>query len=78
MSTSSNLISIYDSLYGYFENAISSAYPDLVDPPVVISSSNNVKFGDYQCNSALPLCKLLSASATQGDKSKHHMFYLDS
>lgn len=59
MSASSNMISIYETLYNLFEKAISEAYPDLTDPPIVISSSNNPKFGDYQCNSALPLCKLI-------------------
>ncbi|XP_016839394.1 probable arginine--tRNA ligase, cytoplasmic isoform X2 [Nasonia vitripennis] len=67
MSESGHMVSIYDTLYTLFEKAIIEAYPDLTDPPVVISSSNNPKFGDYQCNSALPLCKLLG-SASQGKK----------
>lgn len=43
-----------------FESGISKAYPDLVDPPVVIAQAgNNPKFGDYQCNSAMPIANLL-------------------
>ena len=56
------LVSIYDVLYDLFEKAIDTAYPDLSDPPIVIAlSGNNPKFGDYQCNSSMPLCKLLGA-----------------
>jgi arginyl-tRNA synthetase len=53
-------------LYSLFEKAISESYPNLTDPPVVIAPSNNSKFGDYQCNSALPLCKLLSSTNAEG------------
>ncbi|XP_058788641.1 probable arginine--tRNA ligase, cytoplasmic isoform X2 [Phymastichus coffea] len=70
MSNSGNLISIYDSLTSLFEKAINSAYPNLVDAPVILSSSNKINFGDYQCNSALPLCKLLSA---QSDNKKQKL-----
>lgn len=67
MTQSSNMISISEALSLLFEKAINEAYPDLTDPPVVISMSNNPKLGDYQCNSALPLMKLLSTSGPQGN-----------
>lgn len=36
--------------------AISKAFPDLPEAPVVIAlSGNNPKFGDYQCNSAMQI-----------------------
>ncbi|XP_041982415.1 arginine--tRNA ligase, cytoplasmic [Aricia agestis] len=55
-------ICIVDELKNIFSIAVSSAYPDLEDPPVVITlSGNNPKFGDYQCNSAMPICNLLKA-----------------
>ncbi|XP_063365332.1 arginine--tRNA ligase, cytoplasmic [Cydia amplana] len=55
-------ICILDELKNVFEIAITSAYPDLEDPPVVITlSGNNPKFGDYQCNSAMPISQLLKA-----------------
>ncbi|CAG4960025.1 unnamed protein product [Parnassius apollo] len=55
-------VCIVDELKKVFEIAITSAYPDLDDPPVVITlSGNNPKFGDYQCNSAMPISQLLKA-----------------
>lgn len=58
--TENNVVNIYDALFNLFKKAISVAYPDIRDPPVVITSCNNPKFGDYQCNSAMPLCKQLN------------------
>nr|XP_033323493.1 arginine--tRNA ligase, cytoplasmic [Megalopta genalis] len=55
-----NAISIYDTLYKLFKKAIHAAYGDKIEPPVIITTSNNPKFGDYQCNSAMPLTTLLS------------------
>ncbi|KAF9419502.1 hypothetical protein HW555_004002 [Spodoptera exigua] len=55
-------ICLVDELKNIFEVAITSAYPDLEDPPVVITlSGNNPKFGDYQCNSAMAISQLLKA-----------------
>ncbi|XP_011500741.1 PREDICTED: probable arginine--tRNA ligase, cytoplasmic isoform X2 [Ceratosolen solmsi marchali] len=60
------MVSITVTLYTLFEKAINEAYPDVTDPPIIIAPSNNSKFGDYQCNSALPLCKLLSSTNLEG------------
>ncbi|XP_075980334.1 arginine--tRNA ligase, cytoplasmic-like [Anticarsia gemmatalis] len=55
-------ICLVDELKNVFEVAIRSAYPNLDDPPVVISlSGSNPKFGDYQCNSAMAISQLLKA-----------------
>ncbi|KAG6451380.1 hypothetical protein O3G_MSEX007104 [Manduca sexta] len=55
-------ICVVNELKNIFEHSITSAYPDLVDPPVVITlSGNNPKFGDYQCNSAMAISQLLKA-----------------
>lgn len=52
--------SIQGILTNSFSKAIEEAFPDLTEAPVVISlSGNNVKFGDYQCNSAMPISNLL-------------------
>jgi len=55
-------ISIKDNLSVVFHKAISAAYPDILDPPVIVTTSTNPKFGDYQCNSAMPLAQQLSSS----------------
>ncbi|KZC08151.1 Arginine--tRNA ligase, cytoplasmic, partial [Dufourea novaeangliae] len=60
-----NVISIYDTLYDLFKRAISVAYPDVSNPPVIVTVSNNQKFGDYQCNSAMSLTKILSNSGSK-------------
>ncbi|XP_014216820.1 arginine--tRNA ligase, cytoplasmic isoform X2 [Copidosoma floridanum] len=70
MSNCSSMISIQNTLSSLFEKAISEVFPDLTDPPVDISMSNNPKFGDYQCNSALPICKLLSTVDKTTEKKK--------
>lgn len=60
--TADTAISIRENLYTIFHKAISAAYPDIVDPPVIVTTSSNPKFGDYQCNSAMPLAQQLSSS----------------
>lgn len=51
--------SITEILTDIFSSAISRAYPDVVDPPVLIAlSGSNPQFGDYQCNSAMALAKI--------------------
>uniref|UniRef100_A0A1Y1NH99 Probable arginine--tRNA ligase, cytoplasmic n=1 Tax=Photinus pyralis TaxID=7054 RepID=A0A1Y1NH99_PHOPY len=63
LSSSNNMDNLQQLLSEIFEAAIKSAFPDLPDPPVVIAlSGNNVKFGDYQCNSALPIANILKQS----------------
>lgn len=52
------MISISNHLTELFADAIATAYPTLVNVPAVITQSNNIKFGDYQCNSALPIAKM--------------------
>ncbi|CAO1420733.1 unnamed protein product [Diamesa hyperborea] len=53
------MISIRDHLVSVFTDAIASAYPELPNAPTVIALSTRA--GDYQCNSALPICGLLKA-----------------
>ncbi|XP_056630982.1 arginine--tRNA ligase, cytoplasmic [Diorhabda sublineata] len=53
------LQSINDILFNLFSTAISTAFPDITDPPVTIAlAGTNPKFGDYQCNSAMPLANI--------------------
>jgi arginyl-tRNA synthetase len=53
------MISILKHLSEVFTIAIRSAYPSLSSAPIVIAESS--KAGDYQCNSAMPICQLLKA-----------------
>lgn len=53
------MISITEHLTEVFALAITGAYPSLPSAPTVISQSSNPKFGDYQCNSSMPIAKLL-------------------
>lgn len=50
-----------DYLNDMFEDACKTAYPMIKNPLIVICypSSTNLKYGDYQCNTALSLCNML-------------------
>ncbi|XP_066154169.1 arginine--tRNA ligase, cytoplasmic isoform X2 [Euwallacea fornicatus] len=51
--------SILRALHGLFSAAVFAACPDITNPPIDIAlSGTNPKFGDYQCNSAMPLANL--------------------
>ncbi|XP_043267978.1 arginine--tRNA ligase, cytoplasmic [Venturia canescens] len=64
-SKGSTMLSICETLNKIFSDAITQAYPDIPDPPVIVTTSSNPKFGDYQYNSAMALSKLISS---QGQK----------
>uniref|UniRef100_A0A7E4VDA7 Probable arginine--tRNA ligase, cytoplasmic n=1 Tax=Panagrellus redivivus TaxID=6233 RepID=A0A7E4VDA7_PANRE len=51
--------SIVSRLREIFAKAQATAYPTAPVFPVVVTETSNPKFGDYQCNSALGLSKLL-------------------
>ncbi|EDO40756.1 predicted protein [Nematostella vectensis] len=42
-----------------FKQAIRVAFPAVTDPPILVQSTQNDKFGDYQCNSAMGLSQIL-------------------
>lgn len=48
-----------DALLRLFKEAVRLGFPDLADPPVPVLPSTNEKFGDYQCNAAMPISQLL-------------------
>ncbi|KAK6624534.1 hypothetical protein RUM44_011393 [Polyplax serrata] len=66
ISDEKSLYSIQNALFNIFKHAINKAYPQFPQAPVVVASSSHAKFGDYQCNSAMPIMQLLKA---QGSKS---------
>eukprot|EP01137_Pigoraptor_chileana_P031122 Opistho-2@18489 len=51
-----HLPNMMEVVTGYFRNAIEAAYPG-VDAPVSMTVS--AQFADYQCNSAMPIAKLM-------------------
>lgn len=59
-----SLYSIQNALTTIFKEAIGKAFPELTQAPVIIAPSSHAKFGDYQCNSAMPIMQMLKA---QGD-----------
>lgn len=75
-NSTNSMESIQDLLTDIFGSAISAAYPDIPDPPVVIAlSGNNVKFGDYQCNSALQLANMFKQ---QGEFRQFQVYLIKS
>ncbi|XP_002403306.4 arginine--tRNA ligase, cytoplasmic [Ixodes scapularis] len=48
-----------DVLLKLFRQAVRAAFPDVEDPLVPVLPSSNEKFGDYQCNAAMPLSQAL-------------------
>ncbi|KAF5913214.1 hypothetical protein HPG69_016829 [Diceros bicornis minor] len=56
-----NMININSCLQEVFGCAIKAAYPDLANPPLIVTPSQQPKFGDYQCNSAMGISQMLKA-----------------
>uniref|UniRef100_A0A8D0QCX4 Arginine--tRNA ligase, cytoplasmic n=1 Tax=Sus scrofa TaxID=9823 RepID=A0A8D0QCX4_PIG len=56
---SKNMINIISGLQEVFGCAIKAAYPDLENPPLIVTPSQQPKFGDYQCNSAMGISQML-------------------
>jgi arginyl-tRNA synthetase len=59
------MVSILNHLSEIFTTAIRCAYPSLPSAPIVITESTKANFGDYQCNSAMPICQLLKAEGVK-------------
>ncbi|KAG1927905.1 arginine--tRNA ligase, cytoplasmic [Pimephales promelas] len=55
------MLNINQSLQQIFGKAISTAYPDLENPPLSVSPNQQAKFGDYQCNSAMAMSQMMKA-----------------
>ncbi|XP_048193302.1 arginine--tRNA ligase, cytoplasmic [Perognathus longimembris pacificus] len=56
-----SMININSRLQDVFRCAIRAAYPDLDNPPLIVTPSQQPKFGDYQCNSAMGISQMLKA-----------------
>ncbi|KAG7321221.1 hypothetical protein KOW79_015636 [Hemibagrus wyckioides] len=57
--SSKSMTNINQRLQDIFGCAISVAYPDLENPPLTVAPSQQPKFGDYQCNSAMAMSQLM-------------------
>lgn len=60
--SSQKMFNIQSALISVFQVAIGRAFPKINKPPVVLTLATNPKFGDYQCNSAMSLTKLIKAA----------------
>uniref|UniRef100_A0A8D1ZBX5 Arginyl tRNA synthetase N-terminal domain-containing protein n=1 Tax=Sus scrofa TaxID=9823 RepID=A0A8D1ZBX5_PIG len=61
---SKNMINIISGLQEVFGCAIKAAYPDLENPPLIVTPSQQPKFGDYQCNSAMGISQVIKTFST--------------
>lgn len=59
------MININSRLQEIFGAAIQAAYPELENPPLVVTPSQQPKFGDYQCNSAMGITQILLKTKEQ-------------
>ncbi|XP_060746955.1 arginine--tRNA ligase, cytoplasmic [Tachysurus vachellii] len=57
--SSKSMTNINQRLQEIFGCAISVAYPDLENPPLTVTPSQQPKFGDYQCNSAMAMSQMM-------------------
>ncbi|PKU36976.1 hypothetical protein llap_12719 [Limosa lapponica baueri] len=63
--TAKSMININSRLQEIFGAAIQAAYPDLENAPLVVTPSQQPKFGDYQCNSAMGITQILLKTKEQ-------------
>ncbi|KAJ1348603.1 putative arginine--tRNA ligase, cytoplasmic [Parelaphostrongylus tenuis] len=56
--------SILGRLNDIFKRAIEEAFPTIDRVPVSLTEATNIKFGDYQCNSAMAISAKLKATGT--------------
>ncbi|XP_062867987.1 arginine--tRNA ligase, cytoplasmic [Trichomycterus rosablanca] len=56
---SKSMTNINQRLQDIFGHAICIAYPDLENPPLAVTPSQQPKFGDYQCNSAMAMSQMM-------------------
>uniref|UniRef100_A0A673J417 Arginine--tRNA ligase, cytoplasmic n=1 Tax=Sinocyclocheilus rhinocerous TaxID=307959 RepID=A0A673J417_9TELE len=55
------MLNINQCLQQIFGEAISTAYPGLENAPLMVTLNQQAKFGDYQCNSAMPMAQMMKA-----------------
>lgn len=61
MECTKTMMNINLRLQEIFGEAIHTACPELESPPLAVTPSQQAKFGDYQCNSAMAMSQMLKA-----------------
>ncbi|XP_078509516.1 arginine--tRNA ligase, cytoplasmic isoform X2 [Lissotriton helveticus] len=56
------MININSRLQSIFGDAIKAAYPEMENPPLAVTPSQQPKFGDYQCNSVMSMTQMLKTN----------------
>ncbi|KAL7989261.1 hypothetical protein Chor_011927 [Crotalus horridus] len=59
------MININHRIQELFKAAIKAACPDLENPPLAVTPSQQSRFGDYQCNSAMSISQILLKTKEQ-------------
>uniref|UniRef100_A0A3B3ZI07 Arginine--tRNA ligase, cytoplasmic n=2 Tax=Periophthalmus magnuspinnatus TaxID=409849 RepID=A0A3B3ZI07_9GOBI len=59
------MLNINQRLQHIFGGAIGAAYPELEHPPLAVTPSQQAKFGDYQCNSAMAMSQMFKAKGAK-------------
>ncbi|KAL4660034.1 arginine-tRNA ligase, cytoplasmic, partial [Arapaima gigas] len=62
---SKNMLNIIQSLQEVFGVAIRAGFPDLENPPLSVAPSQQARFGDYQCNSAMAMAQMMKANGVK-------------
>lgn len=52
------MLNINQRLQEVFGAAIRASYPELDNPPLAVTPSQQARFGDYQCNSAMAMSQV--------------------
>lgn len=55
---SKSMMNINERLQEIFGEAIRASCPELDNPPLAVAPSQQAKFGDYQCNSAMAMAQV--------------------
>ena len=54
------MVDVVEAVKEIFSNSIQAAYPNIPDPMVAVTTSQQQRFGDYQCNSAMAISQVIS------------------